>query len=332
MQPIGARPVHASVSGKSGHAVIRQAAPSRDTVQFSGWFGRKKPEPPQVPLTVSDLEKRLNKQERSIRSLQRSRLYLEILIFGFLGYTGSQILVSQMNPRGPQGFVQGSMSAQQLQKREALGPVLERSAQRLDVESIHFINLRNFVNPATVMISERASALTGVGSGWVYREDGIIVTNQHVAEIANKGLLAVTLYDGTPVQGRVIGVDRRHDVAVIKVDLHNLPVLGLRSHPARPGELVMAVGHPHKIGWSSSVGTISGDDRTVNRDFPPHLLQTDASIAPGNSGGPLVDMRGRVVGMNQSGMEGMGELGFSVNAAAIERSVQRILREAGLDR
>jgi S1-C subfamily serine protease len=160
------------------------------------------------------------------------------------------------------------------------------------------------VEPSVVTIRTRQ----GLGSGIVYRKD-IVLTDQHVVAV-NEGQpqtfthVQVSLADGTTLAGRVIGSDVATDLAVVKVGRDDLPPLAFRTTLPRQGETVLAVGSP--LGFSSSVteGIVSalGRDLPASSTTPPlvDLIQTDAPISPGNSGGALVDVCGHVVGVNEA--------------------------------
>ena len=141
------------------------------------------------------------------------------------------------------------------------------------------------------------------GSGFLIRADGFILTNHHVVEDAEK--LTVRLKDGRKFPARVVGVDDRTDIAVLKIDARALPVVDMAdSERVRVGQLVFAIGTPYNQDFSFTAGWVSGKGRTnlIGPTSPQILyedyIQTDAFINPGNSGGPLFDVDGRVIGMN----------------------------------
>ena len=161
----------------------------------------------------------------------------------------------------------------------------------------------------------------GQGSGIVWSEDGTIVTNAHVvpgrSARASSGL-EVTLADGRRAGARVVVRDARRDLAVLAVDRAALgtaplplPVLGTPSS-LRPGELLLALGHPLGMAHALTVGVVhaAGDARRS-----PYV-QADLRLAPGNSGGPLADARGRVVGINSMIV---GGLGFAISIDVVRR-------------
>ena len=141
----------------------------------------------------------------------------------------------------------------------------------------------------------------GLGSGFIVTADGFIVTNAHVVENADD--IKVRLTDKRELKAKVIGVDLRSDVAVIKVDATNLPVVKIGdSKRLRPGEWVIAIGSPYGFANTVTAGIVSATSRDnlsqdPNMDAVP-FIQTDVAVNPGNSGGPLLNMRGEVVGIN----------------------------------
>jgi serine protease Do len=162
----------------------------------------------------------------------------------------------------------------------------------------------------------------GVGSGFVYDNRGHILTNNHVVENAEK--ITVAFYDGVEATAKVVGTDKASDVAVIKVDNTSYqPLPKGDSTKLKVGELVMAVGSPFELSQSVTTGIISALDRNnlgINRVSPTEagyesFIQTDAPINRGNSGGPLVNMNGEVIGINSaivSGSTGNDGIGFAI--------------------
>jgi Do/DeqQ family serine protease len=139
------------------------------------------------------------------------------------------------------------------------------------------------------------------GSGVIYTTDGYIITNNHVVDGAGK--LTVTLNDNRKFEATVIGQDPKTDMAVIKIDATGLPVLeAANSDAAEIGEWVLAVGNPLDLTSTVTAGIISAKGRSLElipgRDAIESFLQTDAAVNPGNSGGALVDVNGRLLGIN----------------------------------
>jgi serine protease Do len=136
----------------------------------------------------------------------------------------------------------------------------------------------------------------GVGSGFILTSDGFVMTNAHVVEGADEVL--VTLADKREFKARIIGADKRTDVAVVKIEATGLQAVKVISDMNRlkVGEWVMAIGSPFGLENTVTAGIVSAKQRDTG-DYLP-LIQTDVAINPGNSGGPLINMRGEVVGIN----------------------------------
>ena len=153
------------------------------------------------------------------------------------------------------------------------------------------------------------------GSGFIVRQDGYIYTNFHVVEGADK--VEVKLKDGRDLPAKVVGTDEKTDIAVLKVDAANLPVVQLAdSEAVRVGQFAFAIGAPFKLDYTFTYGVISGKGRNKLLETGGYniadYLQTDTSINPGNSGGPLCDIDGKVVGMNTL-INGLNRgLGFAI--------------------
>src|SRR5438445_5973037 len=155
------------------------------------------------------------------------------------------------------------------------------------------------------------------GSGFIVRPDGYIFTNFHVVEGADK--IDVKLRDGREFPARVVGTDEKTDIAVIKIDAKDLPIVQLGdSDGVRVGQFAFAIGAPFKLDYTFTYGVVSGKGRNkllaTGGYSISDYLQTDASINPGNSGGPLCDIDGKVIGMNTL-TNGMNRgLGFAIPA------------------
>src|SRR5438094_238900 len=139
------------------------------------------------------------------------------------------------------------------------------------------------------------------GSGFIVRPDGYIFTNFHVVEAADK--IDVKLKDGREFSAKVVGTDQKTDIAVIKIEAKDLPVVQSGDSDAvRVGQFAFAIGAPFKLDYTFTYGVVSGKGRskllTTNGYSISDYLQTDASINTGNSGGPLCDIDGKVIGMN----------------------------------
>ncbi len=155
---------------------------------------------------------------------------------------------------------------------------------------------------------------SGSASGFVFSSDGLILTNAHVIDDSNR--LNVTLLDGDEFSGEVIGTDKDTDLAIIKIfGSGYTPVkLGV-SGDLKIGQLVIAIGNPLGYQHSVSVGVLSGVARTMRTpggQLIDDILQSDAAMNPGNSGGPMIDTNGEVVGINTAIIPGAQNLSFSI--------------------
>ena len=150
-----------------------------------------------------------------------------------------------------------------------------------------------------------------VGSGFLFRPDGHILTNYHVVENAKD--ITVKLKDGRKFPATVVGADERSDVAVLKIEGDHFPVAGLGDSDAvRVGEFAFAIGAPMELPYTFTVGVVSAKGRNLKIGGGYEFIQTDASINPGNSGGPLCDIEGRVIGINSLISGNNRGLGFSI--------------------
>jgi len=167
----------------------------------------------------------------------------------------------------------------------------------------------------------------GQGSGFITRSDGVLLTNAHVVEGASE--VSVTLPDGRNLSGKVLGADPLTDVAVVKVVASRLPVAPLGdSSKVRPGEWAIAIGNPLGLDNTVTAGIISAVQRTnaVGEGQRVPYLQTDAAVNPGNSGGPLINDRGQVIGINTAIRQAPGAgLSFAIPINVANRIAVQIL-------
>lgn len=221
----------------------------------------------------------------------------------------------------------------------------EQSLETIDettignIGEISLVDLFEKSDDGVVKVSVRKSSElpTGrsLGSGFVYDVSGHIITNNHVVEDSQK--TTVTFLDGTSYNAKIIGTDPFTDLAVIQVDvnpslLHPLP-LG-DSSSLRVGEQVAAIGNPFGLSGSMTSGIVSQLGRLLSTpgiaSFSiPDVIQTDAAVNPGNSGGPLLNMKGQVIGINTAIQSGTGEfagIGFAVPSNTISKIVPILIK------
>ena len=174
----------------------------------------------------------------------------------------------------------------------------------------------------------------GVGSGVIVTTDGYILTNNHVVENAED--IKVAMNDGREFKAKVIGVDPKSDVAVIKVEATSLPAVTFAdSDKIEVGDMVLAIGNPFGIGQTVTTGIVSAKGRaTMGLDYED-FIQTDAAINPGNSGGALVDIDGRLVGMNTAILSRSGGnqgIGFAVPTNLARWVMESLVNNGHIDR
>ena len=175
----------------------------------------------------------------------------------------------------------------------------------------------------------------GTGSGVIISPDGYIVTNNHVIDFARE--IEVTLFDGNTYTAAVVGVDPRTDLAVLKIDERNLPTIEYaNSEHAKVGEWVLAVGNPFDLTSTVTAGIISAKGRDIDvirrNDAIENFIQTDAAVNPGNSGGALVNIEGKLLGINTAIASPTGAFAgysFAIPANMVKDIVQNIIEHGG---
>lgn len=185
-------------------------------------------------------------------------------------------------------------------------------------------------------------AVPGIGSGFIIRDDGVVVTNAHV--VANATLISVMMRDGTVFPARLLGADAENDLAVLKIEQRGLPTVPLgRSDNLVIGEWAIAIGNPFGFVLGNSepsvtAGVISATGRNLigrseGGGVYVDMIQTDASINPGNSGGPLVNAVGEVVGVNSSIYTPSGGsvgIGFAIPIDRAQRVVEDLIEHGAV--
>jgi len=192
------------------------------------------------------------------------------------------------------------------------------------------------VNVTTDIFQSGAQQGQGVGTGFVVRSDGIIVTNCHVVENASKITVSSSAKDPKQWDARVIGGDCLHDLAVLKVNAMGLSTVPLGSSASlQLGQRVVALGYALALegGPTVTTGIVSALDRTITASDPgcqactngartyTGVVQTDAAINHGNSGGPLVNMQGQVVGINTAGDDNAQNIGFAIPIDSVKQTI-----------
>jgi serine protease Do len=164
----------------------------------------------------------------------------------------------------------------------------------------------------------------GAGSGFIIDKEGYILTNEHVARGADK--IKITLKDGRTFDGKAVGHDAMLDLAVIKIEAHDLPTVTLgNSSKIRPGEWAIAIGNPYGFSNTVTAGIISATGRTLGDIGKRDLIQTDAAINPGNSGGPLLNIQGEVIGINVAIVAQAQGIGFAIPINDVKDILQDLI-------
>ncbi|MGK7913671.1 MAG: trypsin-like peptidase domain-containing protein [Synechococcus sp.] len=224
-------------------------------------------------------------------------------------------LVAQAAPISDPDFVADAV--------ERVGPAVVRiNSSRTVAQSSPFSDRRGFEQ-------------RGEGSGFIVTEDGLIFTNAHVVEGADR--VEVVLKDGRRFEGKVIGADPLTDVAVVDINADELPVVDIGdSRLLIPGEWAIAIGNPLGLDSTVTVGIISAVGRSAADVGIPmqraQFIQTDAAINPGNSGGPLLNERGEVIAINTAIIRGANGIGFAVPIRTAQRIANQLVATGRVSR
>lgn len=191
-------------------------------------------------------------------------------------------------------------------------------------ESILHIAVRKHItNPRTGRVEQQ----NGTGSGFIISSDGFVVTNHHVVEHASR--IRATLVDGTEVDAEIKGTDPSTDIAVLKISNPGLKALSFQdSSKLEVGQIAIAIGNPLGFQHTVTSGIVSALGRTLratNGRLIDDMIQTDASLNPGNSGGPLVSSFGRVIGVNTAIIPAAQGLCFAVSSNLAEDTVSKLI-------
>lgn len=200
------------------------------------------------------------------------------------------------------------------------------------------IKRQQWSNPFSWLEDDLYNRMEGAGSGVIFTSDGYIVTNNHVVDFADK--FEVTLSDNRKFPARLIGYDPKSDLAVLKIDAKNLPVMRYAdSDQARIGEWVLAIGNPFNLKSTVTAGIISAVGRDINiikaKDAIEAFIQTDAAVNPGNSGGALIDDQGRLLGINTAIASNTGSYSgysFAIPINMVKRIAGEIIQKGSSQR
>jgi serine protease Do len=183
--------------------------------------------------------------------------------------------------------------------------------------------------PAVVSIFSSGKS----GSGVIVESNGYILTNEHV--ISGEKNITILLEDNRIYQAKVIGLDDKTDIALLKIDEENLPTLKFgNSNRLEVGQQVITIGHPFGLAHTVTTGIVSGKHRNRGPTLYKDFIQTDASINPGNSGGPLLNKEGKVIGLNTFIVSDInaGESGFAIPINLVEKIYEQLLEDGEVKR
>ena len=221
-------------------------------------------------------------------------------------------------------------------KIEAIEKKIEAIAEIVEIDvEFSLAEVFDMAEESVVQVNVLRGNDGGIGSGFVYSNDGYIITNQHVVQDSSK--VTVTFLDGESYIGDVVGIDRDLDIAVVKVNASNStrlqPLMIGDSSKLTVGEKIAAIGNPFGLSGSMTSGIVSQIGRLLPQDTGysiPDVIQTDAAINPGNSGGPLFNMKGEVVGINTAIQSATGEftgVGFAVPSNTVKKVVPVLIKD-----
>lgn len=183
-------------------------------------------------------------------------------------------------------------------------------------------------------VPEREMPRQGLGSGFIVQPDGVVITNAHVVEGADE--VRVRLSDRREFKGKVLGVDKPSDIAVVKIDATGLPAVKLGDpNKVRVGEWVLAIGSPFGFDNTATVGIVSATSRSLPDGTYVPFIQTDAAVNPGNSGGPLFNARGEVIGVNSqiySRSGGYQGISFAIPVNVAAQVKEQLVRNGKVER
>jgi S1-C subfamily serine protease len=223
---------------------------------------------------------------------------------------------------------------EETERPSAAGSTEENSM--LDTYSRTVVGVAERISPAVVNISilKVKKEISGTGSGLIIAPDGYVLTNEHVIHGAN--LIEVRLNDGRAFDAQIVGTDQATDTGVLRIPGSDLPCAQLGdSQNLKVGQLVVAVGNPLGFQCTVTAGVISALGRALRSTtgrLIENVIQTDAALNPGSSGGPLVDSRGEVIGMNTAIIYPAQGLCFSIPMNTVKRVVQMLISKGKVSR
>jgi len=232
--------------------------------------------------------------------------------------------------RGDETFRPGQLASDDIELLDAYSRAVSGVAERLSPSVVHIA-----VQPqSSSRRSRRQDQVAGTGSGFLFAPDGLILTNSHVVHGA--GRLSVTLWDGSTAEASLIGEDPDTDLAVISIPGSGLSTAEFGdSQKLKVGQVAIAIGNPFGFQCTVTAGVVSALGRSL-RSYSGRIIddviQTDAALNPGNSGGPLVDSRGRVIGVNTAVILAAQGICFAIAVNTTRFVIGRLLKDGRVRR
>lgn len=272
-----------------------------------------------------------------------SILLVGFLLGGLAFYTLGKLsgrgtyLPSHSAPQVPQQLVETGRAFSDIVKTVSPSVVNISTVKVMKKDSGPFFDdpFFEFFSPFHEFGAPRKWKERSLGSGVIVSSDGYIITNNHVIEKADE--IKVTLFDKRVFRGRVVGADPKTDVAILRIDANNLPILAWGdSDKLQVGEFVLAIGSPYGLNNTVTMGIISAVGRAnVGIADYEDFIQTDAAINPGNSGGPLVNISGQMIGINTaifSRTGGYQGIGFAVPSNMVRLVMDQLIQKGKVTR
>ena len=282
----------------------------------------------EIPVYTPPTPKKREKKNR-----MGLRICALALVFALLGGAlGAGGVIWYESSRSQAGTVSKNETAmlQGIRENSVLNTVTVDSGKEMTAAEVYAANVNSTVGITTSITTNYWGFQTtsaAAGSGFILTEDGYILTNYHVVE--NSTSITVAMYNGDTYDATLIGYDESNDVAVLKVDAEGLsPVVLGDSDNLNVGDSVVAIGNPlGELTFTMTAGYISALDREITPDRTPiNMLQTDVAINAGNSGGPLFDMDGNVIGMTTAKVSGTTESGVSIEGLGFAIPINDVMR------
>jgi S1-C subfamily serine protease len=238
-----------------------------------------------------------------------------------------------VNGGSPEGPGTRHVSNDQDEELDSYSKTVTSVAEKVSPSVVHIkIIKKNKVSDRRGNVTEHEDS--GSGSGFIISSDGYVITNCHVVKDAIK--IEIAIQDGREFEAELIGMDPFTDVAVLKIHGENLSTISFgNSETLRVGQLVIAIGNPYGFQYSVTAGVVSALGRTLrstNGRLIDNVIQTDAALNPGNSGGPLVSAGGRVIGINTAIIPSAQGICFAVGSSTAEYVVGKIMLQGKVRR